>query len=40
MHNDNGIASTTRYVNSLGFQKNTPLPACTELLKSYEQYEV
>ncbi|CAL9090815.1 unnamed protein product [Musa textilis] len=40
LSHNNGIASNTRYVNSLGFQKDTPLPACTELLKSYEQYEV
>ncbi|RWW57099.1 hypothetical protein BHE74_00036136 [Ensete ventricosum] len=37
---NNGIASDTRYANSLGFQKDTPLSVCAELLKNYEQYEV
>ncbi|RRT82892.1 hypothetical protein B296_00016951 [Ensete ventricosum] len=37
---NNGIASDTRYANSLGFQKDTPLSVCAELLKTYEQYEV
>ncbi|CAL9073319.1 unnamed protein product [Musa textilis] len=37
---NNGIASDTRYANSLGFQKDTPMSVCAELLKTYEQYEV
>ena len=37
---NNGIASDTRFANSLGFTKDTPLSICTQLLKKYEQYEV
>ena len=39
LSHNNGIASDTRFANSLGFLKDTSLPVCTELLKSYEQYE-
>lgn len=37
---NNGIASETRFANSLGFEKDTPLPACGELLKQYEEYQI
>ncbi|RRT66464.1 hypothetical protein B296_00011376, partial [Ensete ventricosum] len=37
---NNGIASDTRFANSLGFIKDAPLSVCTQLLKTYEQYEV
>ncbi|KAG6529218.1 pollen-specific protein C13-like [Zingiber officinale] len=37
---NNGIASDIRYANALGFQKDSPLPACAALLKTYEQNEV
>ncbi|XP_074589750.1 major pollen allergen Lol p 11-like [Curcuma longa] len=36
LSSNNGIASATRYANSLGFQKDTPLPECAQLLKVYE----
>ncbi|RWV85235.1 hypothetical protein BHE74_00046362, partial [Ensete ventricosum] len=39
LSHNNGIASGTRFANSLGFLKDTSLPGCSELLKSYEQYE-
>nr|CAD1826880.1 unnamed protein product [Ananas comosus var. bracteatus] len=38
--------TSTKYVNpcsfanSLGFEKDTPLPACGELLKQYEEYQI
>ncbi|KAJ0978725.1 hypothetical protein J5N97_014199 [Dioscorea zingiberensis] len=31
-----GISSDTRYANSLGFYKETPLPACGELLRMFD----
>ncbi|WOK93320.1 hypothetical protein Cni_G02017 [Canna indica] len=40
LSHNNGIASDTRYANALGFQKDTPVPFCAELLKTYDQYEV
>lgn len=36
LSHNNGIASATRYANALGFQKDTPLPVCAQLLKAYE----
>lgn len=35
----NGLASTTRYANAMGFMKDTPMSGCTELLRSYLEYE-
>jgi len=37
---NNGIASDTRYANALGFEKDTPLAFCAQLMKQYEEYEV
>ncbi|XP_031486317.1 pollen-specific protein C13-like [Nymphaea colorata] len=33
---NSGISSPTRYANSLGFIKDTPLPVCTQLSQLYE----
>ncbi|XP_073117406.1 pollen-specific protein C13 [Elaeis guineensis] len=37
--NNNGIASTKRFANSLGFQRDIALAGCAQLLKMYQQYE-
>nr|XP_010906302.2 pollen-specific protein C13-like [Elaeis guineensis] len=37
--NNNGIASTKRFANSLGFQRDIALAGCAQLLKMYPQYE-
>lgn len=35
----NGIASNTRFANSMGFTMEQPMSGCTELLRQYQEYE-
>ncbi|CAK7347104.1 unnamed protein product [Dovyalis caffra] len=37
--NYNGLVSTTRYANSMGFMAAQPMSGCTELLRTYQEYE-
>ncbi|KAF9682548.1 hypothetical protein SADUNF_Sadunf05G0120400 [Salix dunnii] len=37
--NNNGLVSTTRYANSMGFMAAQPMSGCTELLRLYQEYE-
>ncbi|KAL3592345.1 hypothetical protein D5086_010985 [Populus alba] len=37
--NDNGLVSTTRYANAMGFMAAQPMSGCTELLRLYQEYE-
>ncbi|XP_072984394.1 pollen-specific protein C13-like [Typha latifolia] len=37
---NNGIATDFRFANALGFQKDTPVAGCAQLLKMYEENEV
>ncbi|KAL5982128.1 hypothetical protein ACLOJK_016197 [Asimina triloba] len=36
---NNGIVSHTRFANNLGFQKNTPLAGCAQVLKQYQEFD-
>ncbi|XP_058096732.1 pollen-specific protein C13-like [Magnolia sinica] len=36
---NNGIVSDFRYANNLGFQKNTPLAGCTQVLQQYHEFD-
>nr|ABK92993.1 unknown [Populus trichocarpa] len=35
----NGLVSTTRYANSMGFMAAQPMSGCTELLRSYQEFD-
>ncbi|KAG8088411.1 hypothetical protein GUJ93_ZPchr0010g8313 [Zizania palustris] len=37
--NNNGVASNVRLANALGFQKDTALAECSEILKMYDEVE-
>ncbi|KAH0453694.1 hypothetical protein IEQ34_018018 [Dendrobium chrysotoxum] len=37
LSHNNGISSDIRFANSLGYQKDTPLAFCSELMKIYNQ---
>ncbi|KAG8091399.1 hypothetical protein GUJ93_ZPchr0012g21085 [Zizania palustris] len=37
--NNNGVTSNVRLANALGFQKDTALAECSEILKIYEEVE-
>ncbi|KAE8725027.1 putative Cellulase containing protein, expressed [Hibiscus syriacus] len=37
--NDNGIASTTRYANAMGFMADEPEAGCAEIMKMYQEDE-
>ncbi|KAL5224092.1 hypothetical protein ABZP36_010731 [Zizania latifolia] len=37
--NNNGVTSNVRLANALGFQKDTALAECSEILKMYEEVE-
>uniref|UniRef100_A0A0D9XJ33 Uncharacterized protein n=1 Tax=Leersia perrieri TaxID=77586 RepID=A0A0D9XJ33_9ORYZ len=37
--NNNGVTSNVRLANALGFQKDTALAACAEILKMYEEVD-
>ncbi|CAM0957070.1 unnamed protein product [Alopecurus aequalis] len=39
LNNNNGVASNVRLANALGFQKDTPLAACAQILKMYEEVD-
>lgn len=34
---DNGIASNSRFVNSMGFERDEPLAGCANVLKQYQE---
>ncbi|KAI4981804.1 hypothetical protein ZWY2020_022296 [Hordeum vulgare] len=39
LNNNNGVASNVRLANALGFEKDTPLAACAQILKMYEEVD-
>ncbi|KAG0485159.1 hypothetical protein HPP92_009238 [Vanilla planifolia] len=40
LSHNNGISSDTRFANNLGFQKDTPLALCSDLMKMYQEDDV